>query len=152
MIGSKSVEHHEFSKLRDILGKKYIKRRLESAFDFIPLATSGINTIVISNFRKYFDLNLAMTAQMLNVSEPTLYRWTRSSKKLERNYSIKLLEITYLFIRGIDIFKSQEDFFKWLELPNATLGGLEPIDLIEVPGGISKIENILGRIEHGIIS
>lgn len=152
MIGAISKEKEAFNILREILGKKYIKSGIENTLDFIPLATAGINPIIIDNFRQYFKINLALTAQMLNISEPTLYRWTKNSKKLDRNSSIQLLEITHLFIKGIKIFNTQVDFFKWLDLPNVTLGGLKPLELIEMPGGISKIENLLGRIEHGIVS
>jgi putative toxin-antitoxin system antitoxin component (TIGR02293 family) len=89
---------------------------------------------------------------MLSVSEPTLYRWTKANKILARNYSIQLFEIVDMFIYGSEVFDSNENFFKWLNLPNTALGGFEPQDLIEIPGGISKVKDILGRIEHGVYS
>jgi len=39
-----------------------------------------------------------------------------------------------------------------LNRPNTALGGIQPIELIEMPEGISKLRDILGRIEHGIDS
>jgi putative toxin-antitoxin system antitoxin component (TIGR02293 family) len=65
---------------------------------------------------------------------------------------VKLFEITDLFLYGTDVFGSQENFFKWLQLPNAALGGMEPQELIEIPDGISKVRDILGRIEYGVYS
>lgn len=60
---------------------------------------------VAKNFRIYFDLPRDIIADMLNISVPTLYRWTKSNKNLERNYSIKLFEIADLFLYGIEVFE-----------------------------------------------
>ncbi len=141
-----------FKQIRIILGRKYVKSKVESSFDFINIANKGVNANVIKNFRKHFNLSLGTTAHMLNTSEPTIYRLTKSNKNLKRNFSIKLFEITKLFIYGSDVFGNKENFFKWLNLPNTALGGLEPIDLIDLPEGISKVRDVIGRIEHGIYS
>jgi putative toxin-antitoxin system antitoxin component (TIGR02293 family) len=141
-----------YDKLVDILGKKYIKSRIESPFDFITIASKGIDAHIILNFRKHFKLPRDFTALLLNVSEPTIYRWLRDNKKLEKNYSVQLFELADLFLHGAEVFENSGNFFKWLELPNAALGGLEPKTLLELPGGISKVRDLLGRIEHGVYS
>jgi putative toxin-antitoxin system antitoxin component (TIGR02293 family) len=53
---------------------------------------------------------------------------------------------------GNEVFGSQTNFFKWLELPNTALGGLEPKELLEIPNGVSKVRDLLGRIEYGVYS
>jgi len=141
-----------YAKVVEILGKKNIKKEIESPFDYIHLASQGVDAIVIKKFSVFFELNRAVTASLFDISAPTIYRWTKSSKKLERNFAVKLFELTDLFIYGIDIFEDKENFFKWLKLPNTALGGMEPIELLEIPGGISKVKDIIGRIEHGVYS
>jgi putative toxin-antitoxin system antitoxin component (TIGR02293 family) len=141
-----------FDELRKVMGKRYLRTRVTSPYDFIHIATKGLNANVIKNFRVYFDLSLDTTAHMLNVSEPSIYRWTKSNKILERNLSVKLFEISGLFLYGSEIFGSKEAFFKWLNLPNTALGGMQPSELIDIPEGVSKIKDILGRIEHGVYS
>ena len=145
-----STEHYK--KLIEILGKKQLKSKVESPFDFIQIASKGVSADVIQNFRIHFNLSRDLMASMLNISTPTLYRWTRSNKNLDRNFSIKLFEITDLFLYGSEVFGNDSNFFKWLNLPNTALGGMEPIDLIEMPGGVSKVKDIIGRIEHGVYS
>lgn len=142
----------QFQELISILGEKYIGDSVESPFDFITIASSGVNAKVISNFRSHFNISKEQTAEFLNVSEATIYRWLRADKKLERNYSIQLLELTDLFLFGKGVFESQTNFFKWLELPNIALGGLIPRKLLDMPGGIDKVRNLLGRIEYGVYS
>lgn len=152
MIKEDELTTEHYKKLTDILGRKYVTDDVESPFDFIHIAKKGINANVLKNFRIYFELPREIIADMLNISVPTLYRWTKHNKNLERNYSIKLFEIADLFLYGIEVFESKEDFFKWLNLPNTALGGLEPLELIEMPDGVSKVRDIIGRIEHGVYS
>lgn len=150
MQAQTTTEHYK--KLIEILGKKYVPAGIESPFDFIHLAARGINANIITNFRTYFNIPRDTAAHMLNISEPTLYRWQKANKALDRNSSVKLFEITDLFLYGTEVFGSKDNFFKWLALPNTALGGLEPAELIEIPGGISKVRDVLGRIEYGIYS
>src|SRR5690606_16754531 len=110
----------------------------------------GVSANIIVNFRNHVNIPRAYAAELLNVSEPTIYRWIRSNKMLERNYSVQLFELTDLFLYGSEVFENKSNFFKWLELPNTALGGLEPKELLEVPGGVSKVKELLGRIEHGV--
>jgi len=146
----KTTKHYD--DLLKILGKKYIRTKIESPFDFITIASKGVNANIIVNFRNHFNIPRSYASELLNVSEPTIYRWIRSNKKLDRNYSVQLFELTDLFLFGSEVFESKINFFKWLELPNAALGGLEPKELLEVPGGIAKVKDLLGRIEHGVYS
>lgn len=141
-----------YDQLIKVLGKQYVKDRVDSPFDFIRIANRGINANVIHNFRAYFALPLELTAHLLNVSEPTIYRWTKANRTLDRNFSVNLFEITALFLYGSEVLGSQDHFFKWLNLPNTALGGMEPRELVEIPGGVSKVRDILGRIEHGVYS
>ena len=152
IIEEKKTTTKHFENLLEILGKKYIRTKIESPFDFITIATKGVNANIIVNFRNHFNIPRAYTAELLNVSEPTIYRWIRSNKKLERNYSVQLFELADLFLYGSEVFENKTNFFKWLELPNTALGGLEPKELLEIPGGIAKVKELLGRIENGVYS
>lgn len=152
MIKEMETTTAHYKELMNVLGKKNVHFAFESPFDFIHLAKQGIDAAVIKNFRSYFDLSRDSVAFMLNVSEPTLYRWTKSNKSLDRNFSVKLFEIADLFLYGIEVFGDKENFFKWLKLPNTALGNMEPYELIEVPGGVAKVKDVLGRIEHGVYS
>lgn len=141
-----------YDELVKILGKKFLRGDIQSPFDFITIASRGINAQIIKNFRDHFEIPRGFTAELLSVSEPTIYRWIKSNKRLDRNYSVQLFELTDLFLYGSEVFESREHFFKWLALPNTALGGLEPKELLEIPGGISKVKDLLGRIEYGVYS
>jgi putative toxin-antitoxin system antitoxin component (TIGR02293 family) len=152
MIAEQELTTQHYKKLVEVFGSKNLINKIESPFDFIHCANEGIEASVINNFIVYFKLSKTQTADMLNVSEPTLYRWTKANKNLDRNFSVKLFEIADLFLYGEEVFGNRNAFFNWLNLPNTALGGLHPIELIEIPGGVSKVKDILGRIEYGVYS
>lgn len=152
ITAEKRTTTSHYDHLLEILGEKYISSKIESPFDFITIAKKGVSAQIIVNFRNHFDITRSYAAELLNVSEPTIYRWIRNDKKLDRNYSVQLFELADLFLYGSEVFESKINFFKWLELPNTALGGLEPKELLEIPGGVSKVKDLLGRIEHGVYS
>ena len=116
MTITKATTSKHYKTLLDILGRKYIRTEIESPYDFIHIASRGISAQVILNFRKYFNIPREITAEMLNVSGPTIYRWVRENKKLERNFSVQLFELADLFLFGTEVFHDNENFFKWLKL------------------------------------
>ncbi len=148
----KDTTTKHYSELVRILGKKYIKSKVESPFDFIQIANKGLNPNVIVNFRNHFNIPVDSAAAMLNTSGPTVYRWIRNNKNLESIFTVKLFEVADLFLYGSEVFGSHENFFKWLNLPNTALGGMRPQELVVYPDGVSKVRDILGRIEHGVYS
>lgn len=141
-----------YYKLSSILGNENLSNQMSSPLDFISVASIGINSHAIDSFRKYFNFPRNFVAAILNVSEPTIYRWIKANKTLDRNTAVQLLELSYLFIYGAEVFSNNESFFKWLHFPNIALGGMMPKDLLDIPDGVSKVRDLLGRIEFGVYS
>jgi putative toxin-antitoxin system antitoxin component (TIGR02293 family) len=49
-----------------------------------------------------------------------------------------------------DVFGSEEKAHAWLRRPTRPLGGKPPIELLDSDAGTKAVEDLLGRIEHGI--
>lgn len=141
-----------YEQLAEVLGREYLGHDIESRYDYITLATEGINAYAIRNFRSHFNLDRGFVAAVMQVSEPTLYRWIKSQRKLHRNQSLILLELTDLFNYGSEVFANSEGFFQWLKLSAPSFGGMSPAAMLELPGGIGEVRDLLGRIEYGVYS
>ena len=59
-----------------------------------------------------------------------------------------ILSIT---VRAGEVFANRRKALRWLQSPNQSLGGLSPLDAAETEAGCREVEDILGRIEHGVI-
>jgi putative toxin-antitoxin system antitoxin component (TIGR02293 family) len=141
-----------YKEIQDILGKDHFPVQVEEPMDFYLVADKGLAATVIQNFKSSFSLGISQIASILSSSEPTLYRRIKENKSLPQQEAIKLLEATDLFLYGEEILGNREDFFKWMELPNTAFGGLRPMQVISYPEGISKVRDLLTRIEYNVYS
>jgi putative toxin-antitoxin system antitoxin component (TIGR02293 family) len=55
-----------------------------------------------------------------------------------------------LVVRAIEVLGSKEKALAWLRSPIPGLNGKRPMDVIAKPLGRRDVEDILGRIEHGV--
>ncbi len=140
------------NEMKHIFGASVVNDFMDTPYGFVLAANKGLTASIIQRFREYFGLSLAKISSFLSVSEPTIYRWIQDDRSLDKNTSIKLMELTQLFQYAIQVFRSKKAFFSWLGQSNITLGGIAPIELLEVPEGIGKVRDLVGRIEYGVYS
>jgi putative toxin-antitoxin system antitoxin component (TIGR02293 family) len=56
-----------------------------------------------------------------------------------------------LFQKGFKLF-GQDKFKLWIRTPNKVIDNNTPIEIMDTSIGIEMIEDIIGRIEHGVYS
>ena len=52
--------------------------------------------------------------------------------------------------RAIEVFGEREKALRWLRTPVRSLGDKTPISLLHSPEGLSRVQDTLGQIEHGV--
>ena len=62
----------------------------------------------------------------------------------------RLLRVRRILEMAANTFGSQETAGIWLRRSNAVLSGERPIDLLDTDTGTRMVENLLGRIDHGV--
>jgi hypothetical protein len=74
----------------------------------------------------------------------------KSNKEiLLKNYGN--IDLIPLIDKGVEVFGCFDKFYNWLYEKNLALAS-RPVELLSSEWGIKKLIDILGRIEHGIIS
>ncbi|RJQ47182.1 MAG: DUF2384 domain-containing protein, partial [Nitrospiraceae bacterium] len=62
----------------------------------------------------------------------------------------------YRFARIIalaeDVFEDKEEALEWLKNPQYGLGGRIPFDMLQTDAGAREVEELLIRIDYGVIS
>ena len=53
-------------------------------------------------------------------------------------------------VRAIEVFKTREKVSRWLATPVASLGDRTPLSLLSTPDGVAQVQDLLGRVEHGV--
>ena len=72
-------------------------------------------------------------------------------KKLNKK-TVRYLLAAKLLNKAIESLETEEAARNWLNSPQVGLGGVAPIDYAETEAGAQEVENLLGRIEHGVYS
>jgi putative toxin-antitoxin system antitoxin component (TIGR02293 family) len=56
-----------------------------------------------------------------------------------------------LSVRAGEVFANREKALGWLETPNPSLQGQSPIDAASTEEGFERADEILTRLEHGVL-
>lgn len=88
----------------------------------------------------------AVLATALSPDEPR-----KDAERIEfgpmRYWAKPLVEVA---ARAIEVLGSREKAWEWLNSPVRSLGDRTPLSLLETPEGVAKVQDTLGRVEHGI--
>jgi putative toxin-antitoxin system antitoxin component (TIGR02293 family) len=80
-----------------------------------------------------------------------LHRRQRSGR-LTADESDKAVRFARLFGKAVETLEDKEAARRWLSSPQIGLGGALPLDYAETETGAREVENLLTRIEYGVIS
>jgi putative toxin-antitoxin system antitoxin component (TIGR02293 family) len=61
-----------------------------------------------------------------------------------------LKPLVRLAARAVEVLGNSDKALRWLNTPIRSLGDQTPVSLLDNPEGIVRVEDALGRIEHGI--
>jgi Protein of unknown function (DUF2384) len=64
--------------------------------------------------------------------------------------TITLEPLVRLIARAVEVLGNSEKAVRWINAPVRSLGNQTPISLLDSPDGMKRVEDALGRIEHGV--
>lgn len=97
-------------------------------------------------------LTLPRLATLIGIPERTLAR-RKASGKLTTEESERLLRIAGIFEDAVGLFEGDVPAaVNWLTTPRKALGDRPPLSYARTEPGAREVENLIGRLEHGIFS
>ncbi len=123
----------------------------EPTSGMIEFARKGVSMQFVIHLGYRLGLSLQHIANVLHVSLRTLQRYPLD-KKLDTDQSSKAILLANLHKRGLEVFGSDEAFSEWLNSPVPYLQGQKPLTYLDTPFGFDLLDQVLGRIEHGIFA
>jgi putative toxin-antitoxin system antitoxin component (TIGR02293 family) len=77
-----------------------------------------------------------------------MHQKSRANKHVEPEPRVDaIVDIT---ARAIEVLGNRDKALRWLKAPVRSLGDRTPLSLLQSPDGIARVEDALGRIEHGV--
>lgn len=115
--------------------------------------TRGLPKGPILALKEALALTSAELAERLGVSVKTLSRVTRGhGARLKPLPSDRLLRMARILTLARDVLEDDPQARDWLRRPQFGLGGRVPLDLLATDAGTREVEDLLWRIEYGILS
>ena len=137
----------------EVLGrpKVFKGRTLPNATELRDRVRTGLPYQSLESIRDRLNLSLPEAAIVLHVPLRTLAR-RRHGRKLDADESDRLYRLARIAGQAVAVLGTEEKAATWLRRANRALNGEVPLGLLDTDLGARQIEDVLGRIEHGVVS
>lgn len=110
----------------------------------------GLSYETFERLRRVLDLTASRTADLLQIPTRTLAR-RRAARKFEPEESDRLIRLSRLVGLALQLFEGDlEEMRSWLTTAHTALDQQTPLDFATTEIGAREVENLIGRLEHGI--
>ena len=138
------------AEIGQILG---VPRPSAGNFDFVVIVERGLPARSINKLKTALGLSDQDVSETLGVSAKTISRLRAEPKKrLNITVGDRLYRAARIFAQAVSVFEDENAARQWLRTSQIGLGNRIPLDLIRTDAGCHQIEELLGRIEHGVLS
>jgi putative toxin-antitoxin system antitoxin component (TIGR02293 family) len=119
-----------------------LAKAVEAGFSFDALERLGKST----------GLSLERLRVAMRITPRTLTR-RRKQRKLSPEESDRLVSVSRLLVQTFELFEgNKESGMRWVTSPNRALNGQSPLEVAATETGAREVENLIGRLEHGVFT
>lgn len=117
----------------------------------IDAVKAGLPAEVFVALARRLGVSEAALAEVVGISGTTLARRKRAGA-LTPDEGEHVLRIAALLERATRVFGDEAEAADWLAEPNVALGHATPLGFADTEFGAREVEDLLGRLEHGVYS
>lgn len=113
---------------------------------------SGLSFVMFERLGRITGLSLDRLRVAVRITPRTLTR-RRNENKLSPEESDRLVSVSRLLAQSFELFEGNKvDAVKWFTSPNRALGMKPPLEVAATEIGAREVENLIGRLEHGVFT
>jgi putative toxin-antitoxin system antitoxin component (TIGR02293 family) len=126
--------------------------KVSTSADLIQQVERGFSFRSLQTFAERSSLSIAQIGSILAIPERTLAR-RKSSGRLSWEESERLLRLSAIFEGVLELFGGDADgALHWLMSAQKALGDQSPLAHARTEIGAREVEDLVGRLEHGVFS
>ncbi len=123
-----------------------------SRAELIKTIRKGLPVKALGNLSQAIGLPEREVARYVGISARTLARRKREGR-FHPDESNRITRLSMLFDDVVELFEGDgERAAHWFHTPRKALGGATPIEYADTEPGVREIQDLIGRLEHGIFS
>ncbi len=116
------------------------------------LVREGVPARALENLAEAMALTLPQIADAVQLSRRTFERRVAEDARLKSDESERALRLGRLFALATDVLEDEELAADWFVSPLPELENRTPLETSSTEPGAREVEQVLGRIEHGVFS
>lgn len=120
--------------------------------ELIRQVERGFSFQSLRQLESYSGLAVSVIASIIGIPERTLAR-RKAAGKLTPEESERLLRVSTVFEKAVELFEGEVSAtVDWLTTPKKALDNQSPLAYSRTELGAREVENLIGRLEHGVFS
>lgn len=125
--------------------------RSRSREDTIETLKKGLPVSSFEKLHKGMDISSSDLARITKIAVRTLQR-RKKEGRFQTDESERLLRVGIVFDKAIEVLGSKDAARNWMKTPKKPLADRTPLEYCDTEPGAREVEDLLGRIEHGVFS
>jgi putative toxin-antitoxin system antitoxin component (TIGR02293 family) len=126
--------------------------KAKNSGELIRQVGRGFSFHLLAAFEARSGISLAEIAAIVGIPPRTLAR-RKSSGRLTSDESEKLLRLSSVFEQAVELFEGDEaGARRWLTTAKKALENQTPLEYSRTELGAREVENLIGRLEHGVFA
>lgn len=121
----------------------------EARTPIVERIREGLSFRDFATLRNLLDLPEETLGSYLGMSNATLHR-RKKSRRFSQAESERLVRFTRLFGIAYSVLGDEGAAREWLKTENPGTAGETPLSYADTEFGAREVENLLGRIDHGV--
>jgi putative toxin-antitoxin system antitoxin component (TIGR02293 family) len=133
-------------------GPQVLKQSIRSKLDVHEAILKGIpGGALVFMVEHAKTMKPADVTRAVGVSLRTVQRRTKApTTRLNQEQSGRTWKFAEILAKATEVFGDQTEAESWLAKPAMALDERRPVDLLASPAGVEMVEQLLGRLEHGV--
>lgn len=144
ILTTKGTDDYRTHALRVIRGM-----RGRSVSEMVAVVNRGFPIGTVERLMKRYGIPESYLVEVMHIS-PSTYRRRKRSGRLSADESDRLVRIAGLYAMAEDVLGDSVSSANWMREPNRSLGGETPAAYAVTEVGAREVEDLLGRLAHGI--
>jgi putative toxin-antitoxin system antitoxin component (TIGR02293 family) len=132
-------------------GLKLFKKPVKRDADMENAVISGLPALAVRRLAESTGTTLRELQEITHIDKSTFSRRVKQRALLKADESDRVARVARVAALVIEAL-GHDAGLQWLRKPNMALGDRIPLGMLGTDAGARQVEQIIGRIEHGVFS
>jgi putative toxin-antitoxin system antitoxin component (TIGR02293 family) len=132
-------------------GQKLLRKHVRQDTDLEQAVATGLPAEVVRHLADSTGATLRQLQEITLIDRSTFSRRIKQRARLKVDESDRVARLARVAALAMDAL-GRDEGLRWLREPNVALGDRIPLGMLGTDAGARQVEQIIGRIEHGVFS